>query len=399
MKQNWTYKKLGDIATFSRGLTFAKGDVADMSSKKVLRSNNIDLNCHSLNFDDVACLNEDFVIPDEKKLHKGDIFICMSNGSTQHLGKVAFVEEDIDYAFGGFMGAIHPNQSETNSKFVFYACLSHEYRRFLSSVFNGVNINNLKWSDLSKFSIPVPPIETQSRIVSELDLLQSIIDKQQAQLKELDKLAQSIFYDMFGDPVENEKGWDVIEMGELFEIGSSKRVFEAQWTESGVPFYRAREIVKLSKNEPIDSPIFISEELYQEYSKKYGVPSAGDMMVTAVGTLGVTYIVKASDKFYFKDGNTLWFKSKGLCETRFIKDEYSTDYVIRQIQGNANAAVVGTYTIMNAKKTKVVVPPISLQKKYVAIVESIEKQKDAISQSIAETQKLFDYTMDKYFGE
>lgn len=251
---------------------------------------------------------------------------------------------------------------------------------------------------LKELDIPVPPIETQSRIVSELDLLQSIIDKQQAQLKELDTLAQAVFYDMFGDPVENEKGWEVIEMGELFEIGSSKRVFEAQWTESGVPFYRAREIVKLSKNEPIDSPIFISEELYQEYSKKYGVPSAGDMMVTAVGTLGVTYIVKASDKFYFKDGNTLWFKSKGLCETRFIKDEYSTNYVIRQIQGNANAAVVGTYTIMNAKNTKVVVPPISLQKKYVAIVESIEKQKAAIRQSIAETQKLFDYTMDKYFG-
>ena len=90
MKQSRAYKKLGDIATFSRGLTFSKSDIADTSSKQVLRSNNIDLNNHSLNFDDVACLNEDFVIPDEKKLHEGDIFICMSNGSTQHLGKVAF---------------------------------------------------------------------------------------------------------------------------------------------------------------------------------------------------------------------------------------------------------------------------------------------------------------------
>ena len=96
MKQSRAYKKLGDIATFSRGLTFSKSDIADTSSKQVLRSNNIDLNNHSLNFDDVACLNEDFVIPDEKKLHEGDIFICMSNGSTQHLGKVAFISEDMD---------------------------------------------------------------------------------------------------------------------------------------------------------------------------------------------------------------------------------------------------------------------------------------------------------------
>ncbi len=178
MKHNWTYKKLGEIATFSRGLTFSKADVTDVSSKKVLRSNNIDLNNHSLNYDDVACLNETFVIPDEKKLHKGDIFICMSNGSTQHLGKVAFIEDDIEYAFGGFMGAIHPNEKVVYPKYIFYSCLSTVYRRFLASILNGVNINNLKWSELSLFPIPVPPLATQSRIVSELDLLQSIINKQ-----------------------------------------------------------------------------------------------------------------------------------------------------------------------------------------------------------------------------
>lgn len=398
MKEKWKYKKLGEVASFSRGLTFAKSDVADASSKKLLRSNNIDLVSHSLNFDDVACLKEGFIIPDEKKLHKGDIFICMSNGSTQHLGKVAFIEDDMDYAFGGFMGAIHPDVKLVYPKFAFYSCLSTEYRRFLASILNGININNLKWSELSKFTIPVPPIETQSRIVSELDLLQSIIDKQKAQLKELDNLAQVVFYDMFGDPVENDKGWEVKSMGELFDIGSSKRVFESQWQTEGVPFYRAREIVKMAKNEQIESPIFVSEELYRDYSKKYGVPSEGDIMITAVGTLGVCYIVKKSDRFYFKDGNILWFKSKGLCETRFIKDQYATNFVVNQIQGNANAAVVGTYTITNANKTKVVVPPIELQKKYVQKVELIDHQKTTISKSIEETQKLFDYTMDKYFG-
>ncbi len=251
---------------------------------------------------------------------------------------------------------------------------------------------------LKEINVPIPPLPEQEKIVAELDCLSGIIEKKKQQLKEYDALAHSIFYEMFGNPIDNEKGWEVKNMEELFDIGSSKRVFESQWTDNGVPFYRAREIIRLSKGESIGSPIFISEELYNEYSKKYGVPSKGDMMVTAVGTLGVCYIVKSTDRFYFKDGNTLWFKSKGICDTQFIKDEFATDFVVNQIKGNANAAVVGTYTITNAKKTKVIVPPLTLQKEYVNKIETIEKQKELIKQSIAETETLFNSRMDFYFG-
>ena len=271
------------------------------------------------------------------------------------------------------------------------------YQEFRKLAVGGV-VNNLNSSIVRNVVVPIPPIAEQERIVAELDLLSSIIEKKKEQLKAYDQLAQSIFYDMVGDPIANPKGWEIKNMGELFDIGSSKRVFESQWEKEGVPFYRAREIVKFAKNEPIDSPIYVSEELYQDYSNKYGVPSEGDIMVTAVGTLGVCYIVKKSDRFYFKDGNILWFKNKGLCESRFIVDQYATPFVMNQIQGNANAAVVGTYTITNAKKTKVIVPPLELQKNYLQKIEAIERQKALVRQSIAETQTMFDYTMDKYFG-
>ena len=232
-----------------------------------------------------------------------------------------------------------------------------------------------------------------------MDKLNRVIEAKKEQLKELDNLAQAIFYDMFGDPIVNEKGWDIVEMRTLFDIGSSKRVFESQWTDQGVPFYRAREIVRLSRNEPIESPIFISEPLFKEYSTKYGFPSEGDIMVTAVGTLGVCYLVKKTDKFYFKDGNLLWFRDKGVCDTRFIKDQFTTDYVRNQIQGNANAAVVGTYTITNANKTMVFLPPLDFQKEYVRKVEAIDRQKELINQSIKDVQTLFDAKMDYYFGD
>ena len=268
----------------------------------------------------------------------------------------------------------------------------------LASFASGATIPHIYFKNYGESFIPVPPIAEQEKIIAELDCLSWIIEKKKQQLKELDNLAQSIFYEMFGDPVENDKGWDIVTLDDVFEIGSSKRVFESQWTDSGVPFYRAREIVKLSKGENIDSPIFISEELYHEYSRKYGVPAEGDMMVTAVGTLGVCYLVKNTDRFYFKDGNTLWFKSRGLCETRFIKDEFATDFIVNQIKGNANAAVVGTYTITNAKKTRVILPPLSLQQEYVRKVQHIDKQKELISQSIKEAETLFNSRMDYYFN-
>ena len=390
-------KRLGEIALLQRGLTYNKGDEVPSSSKIVLRSNNIDLESHSLDLSELKYLREDFIIPDDRKVKKDSIFICMSNGSKQHVGKVAFIDRNMDYAFGGFMGLIIPKHS-ISAKYVFYACNSSSYRTFLSQIGNGIGITNLRFSELEKFEIPVPSIEEQQSIVNELDLLSGIINKKNAQLRDLNALAQSIFYEMFGDPIVNEKGWPVVQISDLFHVGSSKRVFESEWRTSGVPFYRAREIVRLSKGEPLEDPIFIEEALFEEYKDRYGAPKVGDIMVTGVGTLGICYLVNDNDRFYFKDGNTLWFKDKGLCNTRFIKDQYSTNYVKEQIKANANGATVGTYTIVNAKRTRVINPPIDLQNEYVEKISQIDAQKDTICKSISDTSRLLEGRMNAFFG-
>lgn len=390
-------KRLGEIALLQRGLTYNKGDEVPSSSKIVLRSNNIDLESHSLDLSELKYLREDFVIPEDRKVKKDSIFICMSNGSKQHVGKVAFIDRDMDYAFGGFMGLIVPKLS-ISAKYVFYACNSSSYRTFLSQIGNGIGITNLRFSELEKFEIPVPSIEEQQRIVDELDLLTGIIDKKNAQLRDFDALAQSIFYEMFGDPAINEKGWPVKLISDLFDVGSSKRVFESEWRDAGVPFYRAREIVRLSKGLPLEDPIYIEESLFSAYKEKYGIPAVGDIMVTGVGTLGICYLVKKEDRFYFKDGNTLWFRDKHIANSRFIKDQYSTDLVKDQIKENAHGATVGTYTIVNAKKTRVICPPVELQNEYVKTVQAVDEQKLLIEKSIIDTQNLLDSRMHKYFA-
>lgn len=375
LKQNWTYKKLGEVASFSRGLTFAKNDVVDISSKKVLRSNNIDLVSHSLNFDDVACLKEGFIIPDEKKLHKGDIFICMSNGSTQHLGKVAFIEDDIDYAFGGFMGAIHPDVKEVYPKYVFYSCLSTEYRRFLASILNGININNLKWSELSKFTIPVPPIETQSRIVSELDLLQSIIDKQKAQLKELDNLAQAVFYDMFGDPVENDKGWEVKKLGEICSLKAGKAIKASELSDNIAPSL---------------FPCYGGNGV-RGYINKYSHAESYPIVGRQGALCGNVNFAEAP--FYATEHAVVVKPIKNI-NSKWLFFQLKAMRLNQYAHGVAQPGLA----VQDLEPLDCILPPLSLQQSFVEKIEAIEQQKARISQSIAETQRLFDYTMDKYFG-
>ena len=180
------------------------------------------------------------------------------------------------------------------------------------------------------------------------------------------------------------EGWEIKTLEDLFDIGSSKRVYESQWRNAGVPFYRAREIVKLSRDGFVDNELFIDEELYKEYANKYGTPKCGDIMVTGVGTLGVCYIVKKNDKFYFKDGNILWFKSKEGTNPFYVNYAFKSNYLRQQID-NCNGATVGTFTIVRAKKTTIPVPPLAEQER---IVEELDLLSSIIDKKKAQLKEL-----------
>ena len=160
---------LGDIISFERGLTYAKGDEAAYSSVGVLRSNNVDLTTQSLNLDEIKYLREDFEVPDKKKVKKFSLLMCMSNGSKDHLGKVALIDRDLDYAFGGFMGLLTPNEAKVFPKYLYYALSSKFFKDYIHSLADGANINNLKYKDLSIFRVALPSLVEQELSVSRLD--------------------------------------------------------------------------------------------------------------------------------------------------------------------------------------------------------------------------------------
>ena len=165
-----------------------------------------------------------------------------------------------------------------------------------------------------------------------------------------------------------KKGWETKTLGDLFEITSSKRVFEADWTRQGVPFYRAREIVKLAKQGFVDNELFISEQMFKQYSTKYGIPTPGDIMVTGVGTLGICYVVKEGDRFYFKDGNIIWLKKRSDADSSFVEYAFQSDFLREQIDDSVGATV-GTFTIIKAKGTRIPVPPLAEQQRIVGVLD------------------------------
>ena len=197
-------------------------------------------------------------------------------------------------------------------------------------------------------------------------------------------------------------GWEWKKFEDLFTITSSKRVHKKDWIESGIPFYRAREIVKLSKNGFVDNELFISDEMYNSFVEKYGVPKENDILVTGVGTLGIPYVVKSNDKFYFKDGNIIWFKNMNNTNSKYIEYGFQSEFIKNQINSNSGSTV-GTYTITNANNTNIPLPPLLEQQRIVSkldlLFEKIDKSIALHQKNMDETNAFMGSVLNDVFGE
>ena len=186
------------------------------------------------------------------------------------------------------------------------------------------------------------------------------------------------YYD--GIPV----GWTVCYLKELFDVCSAKRVRQSDWRTEGVPFYRAREIVKLSDNSFVDNELYISEKHYQQVKREYGIPQPGDLMVSAVGTIGKVYVVKDTDRFYYKDASVLCFENrKGLIDSQYAKYMLMSKFVQNQMKENSKGTTVDTITISAAMNYVCLIPPVNEQKRIVSTVEQLLNQLNLIELELA----------------
>ncbi len=156
--------------------------------------------------------------------------------------------------------------------------------------------------------------------------------------------------------------WEERKLGEIMNVTSVKRIHQSDWTDSGIRFLRARDIVSVARNEEPDEYLYISKEKYNEYSSISGKVAIGDLLVTGVGTIGVPYLIKDSEPLYFKDGNIIWFQNGTKIDGEFFLFSFLGKAIQDFIIESAGIGTVGTYTIESGKKTPICLPKMREQK-------------------------------------
>ena len=372
MKENWTYKKLGEVCDIYQPQTISTEMLVPDGEYLVYGANGV-------------------IGRYDKYNHTESEVLLTCRGAT--CGSIN-VSAPYSWINGNAM-VIHPIDDSVfcSRSFLVYLMKSIDY----SLVITGAAQPQITRQKLSPVKIAIPPIETQSRIVSELDLLQSIIDKQKAQLRELDNLAQAVFYYMFGDPVENEKGWDKKMIKEIarVKIGPfGSLIHTSDYVIGGTPIVNPIHM----KNGQIypDNNFTISDEKKKEMESY--LLKKGDVVFARRGEIGRCAIVSEKEDGYLCGTGSLFVRFIETINEVFVLYLTKSESFINELVSKAKGATMLNINCGIVEDLQLSIPPISLQQSFAAKIESIEKQKAAISQSIAETQRLFDYTMDKYFG-
>jgi restriction endonuclease S subunit len=161
------YEYLKDLCFAVSGVVYSGKDQRS-SGKKIIRANNITLATNELNYNDIRYIREDIDLLDSLLLKKKDILMSSASGSKEHVGKVAYIEEDLDYYFGGFMNVLRKKQDNYNQKYLFEFLQSSIFRAYLYKNLGGTNINNLGFNMISHLKIPIPPKEKQTEIANHI---------------------------------------------------------------------------------------------------------------------------------------------------------------------------------------------------------------------------------------
>ena len=343
---------------------------------------------------------------------KNDILLA-KNGTT---GVAAIVEDERVFDIYVTLAVIRPSNF-IDPKFLLYIINSVFCKKQFNDHLTGIGLPNLHLTDIKKTIIPVPPYKEQVKIVDTINRLFKwidVVDKGQLNTHELISQTKAKILDLAihgklvpQDPTDEPaskllkrinpkaeitcdnghyqklpEGWCMTNIGSLFDAVSAKRVLKSEWKDKGVPFYRAREIVQLNKEGFADKDLFISEEHFSEIKNKYGIPAYGDIMISAVGSIGYTYIVKENDVFYYKDASVLCLKNTRHWNSKFFSIWLASPFLQEQMYKNSKGTTVDTITLEKLKGYVIPFPPLNEQHRIVAKVEEIFAQFDTIEASL-----------------
>ena len=398
MREGWEIRKLGDLTTALNGLWVGKKP--PFVNIAVIRNTNFTKDCR-LDTTDIAYIDAEVKHFSTRKLQCGDIIIEKSGGSDkQPVGRpVLFNIPEGDFSYSNFTSTLRINdQSVIIPSFLHKVLWAiHRSGKTASLQSKTTGIRNLDFKSYLKLPIPVPSIAEQEKIVAELDTLSEVIAKKKQQLEELDKLAQSIFYDMFGDPITNKKGWEVRKLGSVCSsmvrgpFGSAlKKEFFVPQSSTTYKIYEQKHAIQ--KDATIGS-YYITEDLYRELSRFEVKP--GDIIMSCSGTIGELYsLPKHAERGIINQALLKFSLNRTILEPYFL----FIMRVLRDTFETKGSGIANIGSVKYIKNTDIALPPLSLQNLFSQKIEAIEKQKELVKRSIAETETLFNSRMDYWFN-
>ena len=364
------FVKFKDCCDYIRGITYNKSkeeNNSDAPAWKVLRANNITLSNNQLNFNDVKRVSIEVKVKESQKLKKGDILICAGSGSKDHIGKVAYIEDDVDYTFGGFMAVIR--STSVNTRFLFHILTGSSFKLYLSLALNSSTINNLNSSVMGNFEFPLPPIEVQTEIVRILDKFTSLEAELEAELD-----CRKRQYEYYRDKLlsfDNEGGQEV-EWKKMSEVGTfirGKRFVRTDIVEEGVPCIHYGDIYTYYGLTATKAKTYLKPEK----AEKMKFASKNDVVIVGAGEnnmdIGVGVAWLSDEKVAIHDACYI-FKSK--MNPRFVSHYLRGSNYHLQIKKYVCEGKICSISSKSIGRSLIPVPSLQEQERIATILDRFE---------------------------
>lgn len=330
-------------------------------------------------------------------VEEGDVLICKIN---PRINRVWVVKRHTNYTLLASSEWIVVRNRELDSNYLKWYFLSPPFRQLMVSQVAGIggSLTRAQPKQVAKYLVPLPTFDEQRQISTVLDKLTDLIFFRKQQLTKLEELVKARFVEMFGESRINPKGWEIIQLEKIAEVGSSKRVFVEELQEQGVPFYRGTEIGALAEDKNVIPELFITEEHYQSLCEATGTPAVGDLLMPSICPDGRIWLVDNDKPFYFKDGRVLWIhptnRQIDSCYLLYVlKEKIMTDY-----ESIASGTTFAELKIFALKALAIMLPPLEQQQQFSAFIAVIKKQRLTIQKSLDKLETLKNSLMQQYFG-
>jgi type I restriction enzyme S subunit len=385
------------VADYVRGLTYSKSNEDPDGPIGVLRSNNISERSSTLLLDDVKSLAPEIKVNDKHRLKRDDVLMSAASGSRKHVGKVAFINEDLEYYFGGFMAVLRSHEG-LNPRFLFHILTSYRFSRFLEDTISSTTINTINSSTLKGFMIPLPPLEIQKEIVN-------ILDKQYEEVRRR-------LLDFESDTSNHPLGEMIREMcpegvrrsvlGEVIDhlrTGLNPRSnFKLNEDGADNSYVTVRELdgFNLRISSKTDKVTSAGLSLIQARSQL----KPGDVLFSGTGTIGRTSLVdEVPTSWNIKEGVYAITPNKELLDSRFLIYTFHSRKTMNQINSVASGSTVRSISFRSLEKIQISVPPLEIQKEIVRILDNLDSLVNSVNEGIpaevAARRKQYEYYRDK----